>query len=510
MNPDCHKSNRREFIAMGVSAGISSAFSTSAIAEASVSSQFGTHDAVGLAELVRAGHVKPTELLDEAIARTQAVNGDLNAIVTEMFDEARASIERGLPDGPFRGVPFLLKDTSAMYAGVRYTAGSRLLKDFIAPGDTELVRRYKKAGLVIFGRTNTPEFGLNFTTEPQLFGPTKNPWNTSRSPGGSSGGSAAAVASRIVPIAQGGDGGGSIRVPASCCGVFGMKPSRGRMPMGPNTGEAWEGLVTLHTLSISVRDSAAMLDATAGPDVGAPYGVAAPRGTFLSSVQHPPKKRLRIAWTTEPASQFVHADCVAAVEDAVRLCRKLGHEVVPAHPAVHYEQAKQAFLMVVRVHIAAALDSLSEQLGEKVTAEKVERATWDGAQIGWQVPAARFAKNKGVINLATRAMGNFFEEFDLLLTPTLAAPPVRLGELDTMNLPYEEHIERMFNFSPFTWIHNLCGTPAMSVPLYWSQGLPIGVQFAARLGDESTLFSLAGQLERARPWADKRPKVAAK
>lgn len=502
--------NRRQFQAFGGAAFASLAARPFA-AHASDVLPYGQYDAIGLAELVKAGEVTPTELLKEAISRTESVNDEINAVVIKMYDEAYALIEEGIPDGPFRGVPFLLKDIGAMYGGVRYTAGSRLLADFIAPADSELVRRYKQAGLVIFGRTNTPEFGLNGSTEPELFGATKNPWNPSHSSGGSSGGSAAAVASRVVPITQGGDGGGSIRIPASCCGVFGMKPSRGRIPMGPGVGEVWEGLVTMHTLSLSVRDNAAMLDATAGPDVGAPYHIAPPDKTFLSATKEPPKNPLRIAWTTECVTDRIHPDCKAAVEDAAKLCEHLGHHVERDGPEIDYKEAEDAFVMTVRVHAAGMLDALGEQLGRKVTADSVEAATWSAAEIGWSTSAAEFARNKSRINKATRELGRFFSRYDVLLTPTLASPPPVLGFLDTLGLPYEEFNRRLLDFTPFTWIHNVAGTPAISVPLHWNkQDLPIGVQFATRLGEESTLYSLAGQLERERPWRSRIPALSAK
>ena len=473
--------------------------------------EYGEFDALGLAELVRQkkSGVRPEDLLEAAIQRVEAANGSLNAVVVKMYDEARASIRRGLPDGRFTGVPFLLKDLGATYAGVRNTSGSKLLATFVPDYDNELVKRYKQAGLVVFGRTNSPEFGLNVTTEPTLHGPARNPWSTDRSTGGSSGGSGAAVAARLVPMAHGNDGGGSIRIPSSCCGVFGMKPSRGRMPTGPNFGDMWEGLATHHALTLSVRDNAALLDATSGPELGAPYGIPAPRHPFLDEVRTDPRK-LRIAWTTRGAAEQIHEDCQAAVKDAARLCESLGHIVEESAPGIDFEPLLKAFKLVIDSHTAAMLDRLSSVLGEKVTSTMVESSTWVGAEMGWKASAADFAATKVQFNLATRGVAKFLENnrFDVLLTPTLGTPPPKLGAFDTAG-PFDQLRRAQFDFIPFTWLHNVTGLPAMSVPLYWNaDGLPIGVQFAAPYADEATLYQLAGQLERARPWRGKVPPAA--
>ena len=315
--------------------------------------EYDSYDGLGLADLVSSKEVKAEELLETAIRRIEKVNPRLNAIVTEMYDEARQSVSSGLSDGPFiRGVPFLLKDLGATYAGVRLTGGSRVFAENVPDYDNELVRRYKAAGLVTVGRTNTPQFGLNVSTESAFLGPAPNPWNSGRSTGGSSGGSAAAVAARIVPIAHASDGGGSIRIPASCCGLFGMKPSRGRMPTGPEFGEIWEGFGINHAVSISVRDDAALLDATSAPEIGAPYGIQAPVGPFLKEVGAAPG-RLRIAFFTKGASNQTHPECIAAVKDAAELCEGLGHRVEEASPAIAYAPLLQAFQLVVRAHTAS-------------------------------------------------------------------------------------------------------------------------------------------------------------
>jgi Asp-tRNA(Asn)/Glu-tRNA(Gln) amidotransferase A subunit family amidase len=471
-------------------------------------SEYLKYDGLGLADLVRRKEVKPDELLEAAISRIDAINPGINAVVTKMYDEARKTIARGLPDGPFTGVPFLVKDLGATYAGVRNTSGSKLFADYVPDFDNELVKRYKKAGLVTLGRTNTPEFGLNVSTESALLGPARNPWNTERSTGGSSGGSGAALAARMVPIAHGNDGGGSIRIPSSCCGVFGMKPCRGRTPVGPEFGEEWEGFAIDHALSITVRDNAALLDATSAPDTGAPYGIPAPARPFLEEAGAKPEK-LRIAFFTRGAAAVTHPDCVAAVEDAARLCENLGHEIEEASPKIDYEPLTEAFLLIIAAHMAAGLDQAGQLLGKKVTADRVEPWTWSLAQRGWKASAADFANTKAIVNTTTRTVGDFLTQYDVILTPTLGAPPHKLGYLDTVNLSHEVMARRLLDFIPFTWLHNVTGLPAMSVPLHWNaQGLPVGVQFAGRYADEATLYRLAGQLEEARPWRDKIPAMA--
>ncbi len=471
-------------------------------------SEYLEFDALGLADLVRRNEISPVDLLDAAITRVEAIDPQINAVVTRMYDEARATIENGIPDGPFAGVPFLLKDLGAIYRGVRTTFGSRLFDQFLPEYDDELVRRYKAAGLVTMGRTNTPEFGLNASTESVLLGACRNPWDTTRSSGGSSGGSGAAVAARMVPIAHASDGGGSIRIPSSCCGVFGMKPSRGRQPTGPDAGEQWEGFATDHAVSISVRDNAAMLDATSAPETGAPYGIPAPARPFLEEVSTDPG-RLRIAMFTKGAAEDTHPDCVAAVRDVATLCEELGHDVVEDAPALDYDNIKQAFSLIVESHTAAMLDQFAERYGRNTVRDSVEPATLGWAEGGWKASAADFANTKSVINHTTRRVAEFLTWYDVILTPTLAAPPPKLGYLDTVNLPFKEFQKRLFDFLPFTWLHNLTGLPAVSVPLYWNaEGLPIGVQFAAPYADEATLYRLAGQLEQARPWRDRIPHIA--
>jgi len=511
VNDEINDVSRRKFL-KSTAIGLMTALTVGAdgifrIADAKGFDEYLRYDGLGLADLVRGKQVKPEELLETAITRIEAFNPKLNAVVTKMYDEARKTISGGLPEGPFRGVPFLLKDLGATYAGVRNSFGSKLFARYVPSYNNELTKRYKKAGLVIAGRTNTPEFGLNASTESAFLGPAHNPWDIERSTGGSSGGSAAAVATRMVPIAHASDGGGSIRIPSSCCGVFGMKPSRGRMPTGPESGEVWEGFAINHALSISVRDNAAILDATSAPEIGAPYGIPAPVRPFLKEVEASPGK-LKIAFFTKGAAAKTHPDCVAAAKDVAKLCESLGHTVEEASPKIDYDSLRESFMLILAAHTAAMLDQFELLLNHKVTADMVEPWTWSVAESGRKASASDLAGTKAIVNVVTRTVASFLTKYDVILTPTTGTPPPKLGHLDTVNLSYEEFRERIFDFIPFTWLHNVTGLPAMSMPLYWnSQGLPIGVQFAGRYADEATLFRLAGQLEKARPWRDKIPPI---
>jgi len=465
-------------------------------------------DATAQAELVRRREVKPLELIDAAIARIERLNPKLNAIVTPLFDEARA-IAADPPDGPFRGVPFLLKDLQATCAGVRYTAGSRLLADFVAPLDAELVTRFRAAGLVVVGITNTPEFGILPTTESQLFGPARNPWDPTRSTGGSSGGSAAAVAARLVPLAHANDGGGSIRIPASCCGLFGMKPTRARNPMGPFVGDVMSGLVVEHALTRSVRDSATLLDATGGADEGAPYWAPPTARPFRDEIGAPPG-RLRIGFTaTAPTGAAIGPDCVAAVHDAATLCASLGHHVDEISLPISGEMVTECFVTVWTTGVAWTVDSLARMTGRTVTAETVEPLTWALAEAGRHRSGADYLAAIQGLQTIARAIAAFMRAWDVILTPVVAEPPPPLGTFDAAPDNPLAGFMRAAEYVPFTPIANATGQPAMSVPLYWTDaGLPVGAHFVGRFGDEATLFRLAAQLETARPWADRRPPLA--
>ncbi len=467
-------------------------------------------DATAQAELVRRREVKAIELVDAAIERIERLNPTLNAVVTPMYEQARTAATGELPDGPFAGVPFLLKDLLASYGGVRMTSGSSFLRDFVPDHDSELVTRLKRSGLIIIGKTNAPEFGLLPTTEPRLFGPCRNPWDTGRTTGGSSGGSAAAVAAGLVPMAHGNDGGGSIRIPASCCGLFGLKPTRARNPLGPDYGDLFSGLVVDHALTRSVRDSAALLDATSGPDVGDPYWAPPPVRPFLQEVGADPG-RLRIAFTTAAATDVaVHADCVSAVHDAVALCADLGHEVVEAAPAVPGELVVQAFITLWSAGCTWAIDGMALLTGRTPTPDQFEPLTWALYEMGRQQSASAYLLALTALQGMSREIARFLVDCDVWLTPTLAEPPVPLGTFDS---PPENPLQGLFRaatFLPFTPVCNFTGQPAMSVPLFWnSEGLPVGTHFIGRFGDEATLFRLAAQLEAARPWAGRRPPVSA-
>jgi amidase len=424
-------------------------------------------------------------------------------------------------------VPFLLKDLLATEAGVPTSHGCRFFRDAVVDHDSELVVRQKRAGLLILGKTNASELGILPVTEPLLWGPTRNPWALDRTCGGSSGGSAAAVAAGFVPMAHGTDGGGSIRIPASCCGLFGLKPTRGRNPFGPDYGEGWHGIVQEHCISRSVRDSAALLDATAGPDLGAPYAAAPPSRPFAEEAGREPG-RLRIAFTARSLlGRDVHPDCVAAVEKAAKLCESLGHIVEEGTPPIDRAQVTHAYLVLTSAETAAAIDGGARLLGRDLDPSQFEPGTWFFAQAGRAHTAAELAAAVHVMHAQGRSVARWFETRDVLLTPTLAQPPLPIGALDprpleraaltalrlvpsrkALRLALEQLAERAFEFAAFTPLANLTGQPAMSVPLHWTAaGLPIGTQFVARVGEEGLLLRLAAQLEKAQPWFEKRAPV---
>jgi amidase len=471
-----------------------------------VMDDFESYDALGLAELVRQGQTTPEALLEAAIARVEARNPELNAVVMRMYDEARRSIQAGLPQGQLRGVPFLLKDLGLLYKGFATTFGSRLFTGLVAGHDSTLVSRYRQAGLVVFGKTNTPEFGITVTTEPALYGSCRNPWNLARTTGGSSGGAAAAVAAGMVPAAHASDGGGSIRIPAACCGLFGLKPTRARIPSGPDVGEGWNGMSTDHVITRSVRDSAAFLDLSAGPSLGDPYCGPPATGPFLAEVGRDPGSR-RIAFTVaSPSGNKVDPQCVAAVQDAARLCDDLGHAVEEAAPVFDFELFQAAAVTIINTDSAAKIAGAAKVLGREVTESDVEYVTWRAAEAGREISAPDYVDAVRVVHQTGRKVARFFETYDLLLSPVLLQPPVPLGYLDTHSRDVRAYVENLYSFYGFTSLFNATGQPAMSVPLYWTpDGLPVGLQFAGRFGDEALLLRMAGQLEQARPWKDRRP-----
>jgi Asp-tRNA(Asn)/Glu-tRNA(Gln) amidotransferase A subunit family amidase len=466
------------------------------------------HDAVGLAELVRSGRVTAEALLDAAIARVEARNDAVNAVTMRLWDEARAAIAAGLPDGPLRGVPYLMKDLTASVAGVRMTRGSRFFADTPpAPADSEHVRRLRRAGLVLFGRTNTCELGLSLTCEPRLHGPTRNPWDPTRISGGSSGGAAAAVGARMLPMAHATDGFGSIRAPAACCGLVGLKPTRARNTFAPFLGEGLGGLSAEHAVTLTVRDCAALLDATCGPGPGDPYAAPPPARPYLAEAGTPPG-RLRVAVTSRaPNGAPVDAEPLRVLGEAAALCRELGHAVEEADPEVDGGAIVPAFLALVAANTVVNL--AGHPAGRAPRADEVERITWLTAERGQRLAAADYVRATQTAHRLGRQMAAFHARHDVLVTPALATLPPPLGWLDMMLDDHDEYWRRVFHFSPFTVWFNLTGQPAMVLPLGVSRdGLPVAVQLVGRFGDEATLFRLAAQLERARPWASRRPALA--
>ncbi len=488
--------------------------------------EYADYDATGLAELVTAGEVTPRELVESAIERIERLDARLNAVVYRDFERALEAADRPPPDdAPFPGVPFLLKDLHAAYAGAPLTSGSRALADYVPDHNAELVDRHLQAGLIILGKTNTPEFGLAPVTEPELFGPTRNPWDLQRTPGGSSGGSAAAVAARYVPAAHASDGGGSIRIPSSACGLFGLKPTRGRTPLGPDFAELWFGFSQAHAVTRTVRDSARLLDATCGPGVGAPYAAPTPARPFADEVGTPPG-RLRIAFTTGALlSDDIDPVCKEAVTETARLCEELGHDVVEAAPDLDVEELTDAFVVLAVAGGAFEADYAARLRGRPLERGDLELVQSVLVKVAKKTSADRLAWALHTTRQTAQTMGRFLSDYDVLLTSTLAEPPWPIGALDPS--PGEKRILKLVDAVPArpllealvrqisgellrpipnTPLFNMSGQPAMNVPLHWTDdGLPVGVQFAGRFGDEATLFRLAAQLEEARPWADRTP-----
>jgi len=485
-------------------------------------------DATALADLVKKKKTTPLELCQEAIRRITSLNPKLNAVICPMFQDALARAKGPLPKGPFTGVPFLLKDYRIdMMAGFPLAEGCRAWKNYIPDRDSEIVKRYLDAGLIIVGKTTVPEFCLLGTVEPELTGRTSNPWNIAYSTGGSSGGAGAAVAARMVPMASAGDGGGSIRIPSSNCGLFGLKPTRGRTPLGPDIGESWQGAAVSHVLTLSVRDSAAMLDATQGADPGAPYTIPSPDKPYIQEIKKSPGK-LRIAFTTRSMTgSVVHPDCAAMVEDTAVLLAKLGHRVEMAEPSLDGKAISMNYLMLYLGEIAADIAATEEMTGEKPRRKNFERMTWFLGLLGRTYSAGDFVASMRLWNTVSHQFSDFFRTYDMLLCPVSANPPLPLGatnpkpsEIVLMEAVNTLKLGRLIKLSgmlqqialdsvgrfPFTFLANMTGLPAMSVPLYWTgENLPCGAHFIGRFGDEATLFRLAAQLEKARPWFDKRP-----
>ncbi len=486
------------------------------------------YDGLALADLIARRQVSAPELLDAALSRADSVNPKLNAIIISMHDIARERARQAL-SGPFAGVPFLTKDLFQEYAGVQTAYGCKGLKaaKYIAPFTAEITARWLRAGVVIFGRTNTPEFGAKGITEPDAWGPTRNPWNLDHVPGGSSGGSASAVAAGIVPMAGANDGGGSIRIPAAHCGLFGIKPGRGRTPWGPAMSEAMHGAAMNHVVSRSVRDSAAMLDATHGSEAGSLCHLAPPERPYLEEVTRDPG-RLRIAFSAaSPVGTEVDAEAVQAVKDAAKLLESLGHHVEEGAPAIDGMQLAKDFVMMWFAQCAATVKQVRQQTG--CGDRGFELDTLAMAAFGNASRASEYVEGYFRWSEYTHRLAEFHQKYDLWLSPALARPPARVGQIATPHWQHvamkillalglsrvilksgmiEEMVRENLKWVPFTQLGNLTGTPAMSVPLHWTAaGLPLGVQFVAAHGGEGLLFRLAGQLERAQPWFDKRPSL---
>ncbi|MBT9445543.1 MAG: amidase [Hyphomonadaceae bacterium] len=467
------------------------------------------HDALGLAELVRKKAVSPGELLDAAIARLDAVNPKINAQAHRFVDIAKTQLAAGVGEGPFAGVPFMTKDLAVMVTGAPLTSGSRAWEGFVPRIDSVLTERCRAAGLVIFGSTTSPELGLTATTENKIQGDTHNPWKHGHIAGGSSGGAAAVVSAGVIPMAQASDGGGSIRTPASCCGLFGLKPSRGRVPLGPLRTEGWNGMSVVGAVSRSVRDSAAFLDAVGGIETGARYDATpAPGGGFLAALSSAPMG-LRIAlWTKTYDGADIDPECAGAAVEAAKLCESLGHTVEEIQPPVDGPALAQAFMPILMTSVFRDLEDRGAARGAPVRDDEIEPLTAfyraRAAEVtGVQLQAAIATQQRAAIKVA-----QFMQTYDLLLTPTQGTPPPKLGVLSLSQPDFAQYGRDMGAFGPYTALANHTGQPAMSVPLTMSRGgLPIGVMFLGRYGAEATLLSLAAQLEAARPWKDRLPVV---
>ena len=483
-------------------------------------------DAMGLAALIRSGGISAEEALEAAAARIEARNPALNAVVHSMEERARGRLSE-LPDGPLRGVPFLVKDLKLAIAGVPTTNSCALTRDYVPDVTSVTAARYEAAGLQILGKTNTPEFGIMGITESKMRGPARNPWNPDHTPGGSSGGASAAVAARMVPIAHAGDGGGSIRIPAATTGLVGLKPTRGRVTQAPLSGESWGGFVQEHVVSRSVRDSALMLDIEAVHTPGEPYAQPPKERPWLEEVGADPGT-LRIAWTTDTLyAGETHPDCVAAVQETVALLEGLGHQVEEARPVVPVADMVRAYFLTVGAGVAWFVEQAAKYAGRRAHPRDFEPATWLFACVGRATSAPELVDAQNLMQRVARDVAAFFDGYDAFITPTLARPPAKVGELypsgskelqlkalgrfpakKLLDLALETMGKDALAATPNTQLFNQTGQPGISLPLHWNaEGLPIGVQFVGRFGDEATLFRLASQLEEARPWKDRRPPI---
>ncbi len=467
-------------------------------------------DGVGQAEKVRIGEVSAAELVDAAIAEIEAVNPTLNCVVIERFAQARAEADRldaeGQTGAPFAGVPALLKDLGQQIAGLNQTDGSRAVAPHPPERDSNLAARYRQAGMILLGKTSSPEFGNHSTTEPVAHGPCRNPWDTSRTVGGSSGGSAAAVAARAVAIAGASDGAGSIRIPASCCGVVGLKPSRGRISSDPYGGDSMFGLATGHAITRTVRDTAALLDISSGAVPGDSWSMPAPARPFLDEVGVDPAS-LRIGVSTlHPTGAEVHPDCVRATEITAELLTQLGHRVQEAAPRFDISAMTDSMLDLWATANASAHAEIAAVLGRPLRPDELEPTTWELVEHASSLSVADFERSRDQLQIASRRIAEFFDEYDLWLTPTLAQPPPQLGELNRSLGSAEAWWEYDLEFNPWNPVANISGSPAASLPLHWSEsGLPIGTLLTGAFAAEGTLLRVCAQLEEAQPWKDRLP-----
>lgn len=468
------------------------------------------YDGAGLAQLVRQGDVTARELLESAIAATQKLNPVLNFACHDLAEQARAFIQKPLPDGPFKGVPFALKDIGAQMADTPYEAGSRLMKGYISNHDSNLTRRFKNAGLVTFIKTTTPEFGAQITCEAKIYGVTRNPWSVDHTPGGSSGGAAAAVAAGVLPFAHANDGLGSIRIPAANCGVFGLKVTRQRTPAGPHAAEISGGRGVEFVVSRTVRDSAVLLDAVHGADVGAPHWAPPPARPYAEEIAARPRK-LRIAVMDKTFSgAAVHPDCAHAARDTAKICADLGHHVEEASPRIDWDRYLWAIRLAASASMTAGVLATGEMLGRTPSSDNLEMLTWLAVEEGKSCLARDYFKATDVYARIQRQLGAFFVDYDILITPMLSQPPARIGWLgdpeDNLDVFWDKFSGDAY--SPFVGVFNVSGQPAASMPLHINkEGLPIGTQIVGRFGDEGTILSLAAQLEQARPWVNNLPKA---
>lgn len=484
--------------------------------------EYSKWSATEVAQKIRAKEVSASEVLKTAISEIEEKNQRLNAVTYKMYDEAEKLLAKAEVDAPFYGVPFLLKDIGLAYEGHPLTASCQALKNYRPDYSSELALRYLRAGFVFLGRTNVPECGLKGVTDSKMHGACRNPWNSDYTPGGSSGGAAAAVASGMVPVAHGSDGGGSIRIPASCCGLIGLKPSRGRMPTGPRAGDGWMGQVADHVLAKSVTDSAQILDLTHGIDSGAPYSIPRPKQTYSSAIQKPLGKK-KIAFSKDSLfGKGTHPECMQALEKSIKFCEDLGHEVIEAKPEFDAKEMTQAYMTVVAGSMTAELREVAKLLGRPIRANDMELASWVLGLIGTSLDAGDMAQAVLVSRKMSRELGRFFQTYDYFMLPTMAYPPTKIGQLDfgmkdqllmqvlravpvkKLLLKALDHIvEESFEYCPNTELFNQTGSPAISLPLHLGENnLPIGIQFVSAYGREDLLLQIAKQFEDSQLFTD--------